>query len=145
MSARERRKTIAKETTDRDRRVYAAKRDYGPPIRRSQRLTTASEEPEKINQVDDRDKSKESENPEEVNAVATAEGTEPEEPARLALGENRAQDTLLPSIEEPENNNLEEAADELPLEQKPNHTTRRLLDCIIAKPSHFPSPLRPPT
>ena len=104
------------------------KRDYGPPTRRSQRLTTASEEPERINQVDDRDKSTESENPEEVNV--TAEGTEPEEPARLELGENREQDTPLPSVEEehksedydstPENNNLEEAANELPLEQEPS-------------------------
>ena len=109
-----------------------------PPRPRSQRLTTASEEPEEIPQVDNHEEAI-------AIAVATAEGTEPEEPARLALGETRAQDTLLPSIEEPENNNLEEAADELPLKQKPNHTTRRLLDCIIAKPSHFPSPLRPPT
>src|SRR3981081_159679 len=99
------------------------KRDYGSPTRRSQRLTTASEEPEGITtQVDVND--------EEATAVAvaTAEGTEPEEPARLALGDNREQDTLLPSIEEeeesedydsaPENNNLEEAADYLPLEQQ---------------------------
>jgi hypothetical protein len=105
------------------------KKDYGPPTRRSQRLTTASEEPEKINQVDDRDKSKESENPEEeVNVIA--EGTEPEEPARLELGENREQDTPFPSIEEEEDHesedydsapasvNLEEAADQLPLEQE---------------------------
>src|SRR3981081_4363332 len=101
------------------------KRDYGSPTRRSQRLTTASEEPEGITtQVDIND--------EEATAVtvATAEGTEPEEPARLALGDNREQDTLLPSIEEEEesedydsaleNNNLEEAADYLPLEQQPN-------------------------
>src|SRR3979411_1243239 len=101
------------------------KRDYGPPTRRSQRLTTASEEPEDITtQVDVND--------EEATAVAvgTVEGTEPEEPARLALGDNREQDTLLPSIEEeeesedydsaPENNNLQEAADYLLLEQQPN-------------------------
>src|SRR4030088_315976 len=112
------------------------KRDYGPPTRRSQRLTTASEELEEITQVDDH---------EEAIVVATAEGTEPEEPARLALGETRAQDTILPSIEEPENNNLEEAADELLLEQKPDHTTQQLLDYIIVKPSHYPSPLRPLT
>src|SRR3981081_4223239 len=99
------------------------KRDYGSPTRRSQRLTTASEEPEGITtQVDVND--------EEATAVAvaTAEGTEPEEPARLVHGDNREQDTLLPSIEEkeesedydsaPENNNLEEAADYLPLEQQ---------------------------
>ena len=104
------------------------KRDYGPPTRRSQRLTTASEEPEGITtQVDVND--------EEATAVAvaTAEGTEPEEPARLALGDNREQDTLLPSIEEeeeskdydsaPENNNLEETADELPLKQEPSLPT----------------------
>ena len=111
-----------------------------PPRPRSQRLTTASEEPEEITQVDDHEEAITA-----AVAVATAEGTEPEEPARLALGETRAQDTLLPSIEEPENNNLEEAADELLLAQEPNHTTRRLLDCIIVKPPHYPSPLRPPT
>ena len=83
-----------------------------PPRPRSQRLTTASEEPEETTQVDDHEEAI-------AIAVATAEGTEPEEPARLALGETRAQDTLLPSIEEPENNNLEEAADELPLAQQP--------------------------
>src|SRR4030081_810703 len=91
------------------------------PRPRSQRLTTASEEPEEITQVDDH---------EEAIAVATAEGTEPEELTRLALGDNREQDTLLPSIEEDneseeydsatENNNLEEAADYLPFEQQPN-------------------------
>ena len=113
------------------------KGDYGPPTRRSQRLTTASEEPEKINQVDDRDKSTESENPEEVNV--TVEGTEPEEPAHLELDENREQDTPLPSVEEehesedydsaPENNNLEEAADELPLEQEPSLPSRHDSRC----------------
>jgi len=95
------------------------KRDYGAPTRRSQRLTTASEEP--ITQVDDRG---------EVIAVTIAEGTEPEEPARLTLGENREQDTPLPSVEEdnesedydsaPEDNtkDLEEAAYYLPLKQE---------------------------
>jgi hypothetical protein len=63
------------------------KKAYGPPTRKSQRLTTAPEEPEKINQVDDRDKSTESENPGEVNVIA--EGTELEEPARLELAENK--------------------------------------------------------
>src|ERR1700716_4187753 len=101
------------------------KRDYGPPTRRSQRLTTTSEEPEGITtQVDDH------EGEAIAVAVATAEGTEPEEPARLALGDNREQDTLLPSIEEEDNeseeydsatetNNLEEAVDYLPLAQQP--------------------------
>jgi hypothetical protein len=76
----------------------------------------------------------ESENPEEVNVIA--EGTEPEEPAHLALGENRAQDTLLPSIQEPENNNLEEAADELPLAQ---HQTTPLGNCLTASSSNHPT------
>src|ERR1700694_2747673 len=100
------------------------KRDYGAPTRRSQRLTTASEDP--ITQVDDRG---------EVIAVTIAEGTEPEEPARLTLGENREQDTPLPSIEEDtesedynsalEDNtkDLEEAAYYLPLKQEPNLPT----------------------
>jgi hypothetical protein len=73
-------------------------------------MTTISEEPEKITQVVDHEAVLTA-----AVAVATAEDTEPEEPARLVLGENRAQDTLLPSIEKPENNNLEEAVDELSL------------------------------
>jgi len=108
-------------------------RDYGPPTRRSQRLTTASEEP--ITQVDDRG---------EVIAVTIAEGTEPEEPARLTLGENREQDTPLPSVENdnesedydsaPEDNtkDLEEAAYYLPLKQEPS------LPIPIQTPSTMP-------
>jgi hypothetical protein len=107
------------------------KRDYSSLIRRSQHLTTVSEGPEKINQVDNYDKSTESENLKEVNN--TTEGTEPKEPTYLELGENREQDTLLPSIEEedesenynsaPKNNNLKEVVDELPLEQEPSLPT----------------------
>src|SRR3979411_3450805 len=100
------------------------KRDYSPPTRRSQCLTTALEEPEGITPGVD---VTEEEAP--AVTVATAEGTEPEEPARLALGDNREQDTLLPSIEEEdneseeydsatENTNLEKDADYLPLAQQ---------------------------
>src|ERR1700716_1686192 len=116
------------------------KRDYGPPTRRSQRLTTASEEPEGITtQVDDYE--------EEAIAVAVAiaEGTEPEEPARFALGDNREQDTLLPSIEEEDNeseeydsatetNNLEEAADYLPLAQQPAQQRNLSLSTSLTMP-----------
>ena len=63
------------------------KSDYGLPTRRSQCLTTASEEPKKINQVDDQDKSMESDNPEEVNVIT--ESTKPEDPTYLALSDNR--------------------------------------------------------
>ena len=96
------------------------KRDYGPPTRRSQRLTTVLEELQEITQVDD--------HKEEAIAVTVviAEGTKPEQLAHLALSDNREQDTLLPSIEEDneseeydsvtENNNLEEAVDYLLLE-----------------------------
>ena len=70
----------------------------------------------------------ESENFKEVDVIV--EGTEPEELACLILGETRVQDMLLPSIEEEDNkseeydsatetNNLEEAADYLPLAQQP--------------------------
>jgi hypothetical protein len=116
------------------------KRDYGPPTRRSQRLTTASEEPEGITtQVDDHEEEA------IAVAVATAEGTEPEEPARLALGDNREQDTLLPSIEEEDNeseeydsatetNNLEEAADYLPLAQQPAQQPNLSLFTPLAMP-----------
>jgi hypothetical protein len=45
------------------------KRDYGPPTRRSQRLTSASEEPEEITQVDDHEVAI-------TVTITTAEGTE---------------------------------------------------------------------
>ena len=67
------------------------KKDYGPATRKSQRRTTASEEP--ILRAEDR---------EETLAGTKAEGPEPEEPARLALGEKREPDRPLPSIEENE-------------------------------------------
>jgi hypothetical protein len=77
------------------------------------------EEPKEITQVDDYEEAI-------TIAVDTAKGTKPEEPAYLAFGDNREQDTLLLSIEEAneskaydsatENNNFEEAADYLLLE-----------------------------
>jgi hypothetical protein len=82
-----------------------------------------SEEPEEITQVDNYKEAI-------TVAIATAEGTEPEELARLALGDNREQDTPFPSIEKDneseeydsttENNNLAGAVNYLPLEQQPN-------------------------
>src|ERR1700694_3388711 len=65
------------------------KKDYGPATRKSQRRTTASEEP--ILRAEDR---------EETLAGTKAEGPEPEERASLALGEKREPDRPVPSIEE---------------------------------------------
>src|ERR1700716_3250385 len=140
MSACERRKQSRKKPRIEINVSMPTKRDYGPPTRRSQHLTTASEEPEGITtQVDGND--------EEAIAVtvATTEGTEPEEPARLALGDNREQDTLLPSIEEEDNeseeydsatetNNLEEAADYLPLAQQPAQQPNLSLSTSLTMP-----------
>ena len=58
------------------------KKDYGPATRKSQRLTTASEDSENDIQEDE-----------------IAEGTEPEEPARLPASEIKSE-PILPSIED---------------------------------------------
>jgi hypothetical protein len=54
-----------------------------PPRPRSQHLTTISEEPATITQVDDHEEAI-------AIAIATAEGTKPETFIRLTLGKNRA-------------------------------------------------------